>query len=62
MSALQEKAGKDDSNTPATTTPIAPGSDIPDGGLTAWLQVIGAFFLIFNSWCVQGCLLPRQQF
>ena len=28
----------------------------------AWLQVIGAFFLIFNSWCVQGCLLPRQQF
>ncbi|THC89638.1 hypothetical protein EYZ11_010914 [Aspergillus tanneri] len=22
----------------------------PDGGLTAWLQVVGAFFLFFNSW------------
>lgn len=26
---------------------------IPDGGLTAWLQVLGAFFLFFNSWYVQ---------
>ncbi|KAF2866011.1 major facilitator superfamily domain-containing protein [Massariosphaeria phaeospora] len=23
---------------------------IPDGGLQAWLQVLGAFFLFFNSW------------
>lgn len=23
---------------------------IPDGGLKAWLQVAGAFFLLFNSW------------
>lgn len=23
---------------------------IPNGGLTAWLQVLGAFFLFFNSW------------
>lgn len=22
----------------------------PDGGLAAWLQVVGAFFLFFNSW------------
>ena len=22
----------------------------PDGGLKAWLQVVGAFFLFFNSW------------
>lgn len=22
----------------------------PDGGLVAWLQVAGAFFLFFNSW------------
>jgi hypothetical protein len=22
----------------------------PDGGLTAWLQVLGSFFLFFNSW------------
>jgi len=23
---------------------------IPNGGLVAWLQVLGAFFLFFNSW------------
>ncbi|KAL5378822.1 hypothetical protein DPSP01_008862 [Paraphaeosphaeria sporulosa] len=23
---------------------------IPNGGVTAWLQVVGAFFLFFNSW------------
>lgn len=23
---------------------------IPNGGLWAWLQVVGAFFLLFNSW------------
>lgn len=22
----------------------------PDGGLQAWLQVLGSFFLFFNSW------------
>lgn len=22
----------------------------PDGGLTAWLQVLGAFFMYFNTW------------
>jgi hypothetical protein len=27
-------------------------SDIPNGGLMAWLQVLGAFFLLFNSWSV----------
>lgn len=25
---------------------------VPNGGLLAWLQVLGAFFLFFNSWCV----------
>ena len=25
-------------------------TDLPNGGLTAWLQVVGAFFLFFNSW------------
>jgi MFS family permease len=28
-------------------------SSIPDGGLTAWLQVLGANFLFFNSWFVR---------
>ncbi|GAM84094.1 hypothetical protein ANO11243_020860 [Dothideomycetidae sp. 11243] len=25
-------------------------SSIPDGGLVAWLQVLGSFFLFFNNW------------
>lgn len=25
-------------------------NDIPNGGLVAWLQVLGAFFLWFNTW------------
>lgn len=25
-------------------------STVPNGGLLAWLQVLGAFFLFFNSW------------
>lgn len=33
------------------TKPAASAADaIPNGGLTAWLQVVGAFFLMFNSW------------
>ncbi|KAI0314322.1 MFS general substrate transporter [Amylostereum chailletii] len=34
----------------APVPPPAPTSDIPDGGLVAWLQVVGAFILFFNSW------------
>jgi hypothetical protein len=29
-------------------------SQIPNGGLWAWLQVVGAFFLMFNSWGVSN--------
>jgi hypothetical protein len=25
-------------------------SDIPDGGVVAWLQVLGCFFLWWNAW------------
>lgn len=32
---------------PLTEKPIAPP---PDGGFAAWLQVLGAFLLFFNSW------------
>jgi hypothetical protein len=28
----------------------APAGLIPNGGLQAWFQVLGAFFLFFNSW------------
>jgi len=29
---------------------VTNAASIPDGGLWAWLQVLGAFFLLFNSW------------
>lgn len=29
-----------------------PANDPPDGGLKAWLQVVGSFFLFFNTWYV----------
>lgn len=32
-------------------------TSIPNGGVTAWLQVLGAFFLFFNSWYVLGNLV-----
>lgn len=25
-------------------------SPVPDSGIKAWLQVLGAFFLFFNTW------------
>jgi hypothetical protein len=31
---------------------VTNAASIPDGGLVAWLQVLGAFFLLFNSWYV----------
>lgn len=35
---------------PMETAPQSKHLDFPDGGLTAWLQVLGCFFLWFNSW------------
>jgi len=29
---------------------IRAADPVPDGGLTAWLQVVGCFILFFNSW------------
>jgi hypothetical protein len=26
----------------------------PNGGLTAWLQVLGGYFIFFNSWYVEN--------
>jgi hypothetical protein len=35
---------------PANLTPAIGDEAPPNGGLVAWLQVLGAFFLFFNSW------------
>jgi len=36
----------------STNAPKAPGP-LPNGGLTAWLQVLGCFMLYFNTWSVR---------
>lgn len=32
------------------THPAIAASPPPDGGLTAWLQVLGSWMMIFNTW------------
>lgn len=42
---------------------VRDAASIPNGGLWAWLQVLGAFFLFFNSWYVHldpPSLLPSN--
>jgi hypothetical protein len=36
-----------------------PGGPPPNGGTTAWLQVLGGFFLFFNTW-VRIIVLSRE--
>ncbi|KAH8883579.1 MFS general substrate transporter [Thozetella sp. PMI_491] len=43
--------------------PVAPTKPpVPDGGLQAWLQVVGAFFLWFNTWGLLGSYGSFQAF
>lgn len=50
--------GRDVEKTDPTppTAPAAPANDKEepsfDSGFAAWLQVLGSWFLFFNSWCV----------
>lgn len=47
-----EKA-KQETPAAATAAPAAPPPGMPkppNGGLTAWLQVFGAFWVYFNTW------------
>ena len=57
------QAAEDDSDpVPATVVELEPVTtkahsvnqvdSIPNGGLIAWLQVLGSFFIFFNSWSV----------
>jgi hypothetical protein len=44
-----EKKPEEDNKAVAPPPPAA-ADDIPDGGTVAWLQVLGGFFVIFNTW------------
>jgi hypothetical protein len=66
---LQEKeehVTEDDEESPAAepvqskSSAEKDASPIPDGGFQAWLQVLGSFFLLFNSWYVPKGLIPYK--
>jgi hypothetical protein len=48
--AVEKEAPKDITETSSSTPEVKPARTIPNGGLQAWLQVVGAFFLYFNTW------------
>jgi hypothetical protein len=60
-SIKSSQAAEDDSD-PVPTAELEPVTtkahsvnhvdSIPNGGLIAWLQVLGSFFIFFNSWSV----------
>jgi hypothetical protein len=39
---------------------VRDASSIPNGGLWAWLQVLGGFFLLFNSWYVLSSIVHAE--
>jgi hypothetical protein len=41
--------GEAQESTPTKTIKTGVGEP-PDGGFAAWLQVLGGFFIFFNSW------------
>jgi hypothetical protein len=52
-----EKTADAEANIPQQQKPTGgpPGGPPPNGGTTAWLQVLGGFFLFFNTWvCIIG--------
>ena len=56
-----EKTTDAEANIPQQQKPVGgpPGGPPPNGGTTAWLQVLGGFFLFFNTWvCIM--VLSRE--
>lgn len=47
---VEKETPKDIVETASSTPEVKPVRTIPNGGLQAWLQVVGAFFLYFNTW------------
>ena len=54
-----EKTAEAEANIPQQPKPVGgpPGGPPPNGGTTAWLQVLGGFFLFFNTWVCRRCFL-----
>lgn len=58
LSEIDEENAIDELSAPQITPAKPKIGDPPNGGLKAWLQVLGAFFIYFNTW---GKLQPRTQ-
>lgn len=57
-SPIDGSAGAAAAGVEATGPPKGPPMfDVPDGGLVAWLQVVGGFGLFFNTWYVAALLV-----
>lgn len=53
MGELQESSAEEDQESTQSPRPPPKVPDAPpNGGLVAWLQVLGGFFIFFNSWFV----------
>lgn len=51
LSEIDEESAVDGARTPPGKPPAAkPAAAPPNGGLTAWMQVLGSFFIYFNTW------------
>jgi hypothetical protein len=56
---VEEEKGTDDGSAlkkVKSKHSVRDAGSIPNGGLWAWLQVLGGFFLLFNSWGIIVCL------
>jgi hypothetical protein len=59
-STSSDENGTDPNEIPAQTPTPERSNEIPNGGFKAWIQVLGSFFLIFNSWQVLSLLYVSQ--
>ena len=51
VEAVDPEAGKTLSRTQSRKSEIDPFAEPPDGGLNAWLKVLGCFLIYSNIWC-----------
>lgn len=59
-SSDEKRIGTESKPAPSPAGP--PGGPPPDGGLTAWLQVLGSYFLFFNTWGLLNTFGTYQTF
>ncbi|EHK49605.1 hypothetical protein TRIATDRAFT_50392 [Trichoderma atroviride IMI 206040] len=62
MGELQELSVQGQESTQSTRPPPKAPDAPPNGGLVAWLQVLGGFFIFFNSWGIVNTYGAFQSF